>query len=291
MKQSTGAISTPTVRSQVRIWAGFAMRLIFGLSLMLVVPQILNENLASSIGKLQAAIVSIVATMATFVLFIRVTEGAWSKALGLRGAFPEWIVGVGFGALLSCISVGMLSVLGLYQILAVADPSVWVTILIGALPVALLSGFVEELAIRGVVARQIARSFSPLAALVVSAALFGVIHLANENATPIVGVGLIAQAGILLGAAYFLTGRLWFVSGLHFSWNYMQAAIFGSPLSGNAVSAIVTAERSGPAWISGGAFGIEGSALTTAVCFIAALCLIWLCTKRGLPWFAPRKEL
>jgi len=277
--------------SRLRAGAGFAIRLLVGLSFMLVLPQVLNENLASVTGKLAAAAISVSVSLLAFAVFVRLTEGAWSKALHLRGAALEWFGGVALGALLSCISVGILSALGAYHVRSVADPGTWSVVLLTALPVPLLSGFVEELAIRGVITRQIARSFSPVAALVISACLFGAIHLLNENSTPIVGVGLVVQAGLLLGAAYLLTERLWFAIGLHFAWNYMQAAVFGGALSGHAVAAIITAEPAGPVWLSGGAFGIEGSIITTLVCALAAVALILIRTRRGLSWFKPQVDL
>ena len=35
------------------------------------------------------------------------------------------------------------------------------------------------------------------------------------------------EAGLLLGAAYVLTRRLWLAIGIHFGWNFMQAGVFG----------------------------------------------------------------
>jgi hypothetical protein len=86
-----------------------------------------------------------------------------------------------------------------------------------------------------------------------------------------------------LGVAYLWTERLWVPMGLHGAWNFAQAAIFGGALSGLHVSAIIDAKMVGPEWISGGAFGIEGSLLSTIVC-AGAGCVILMLTlrKRGL---------
>ena len=56
-----------------------------------------------------------------------------------------------------------------------------------------------------------------LPALVISAALFGVVHLGSPNATLYTAVAISLEAGLLLGAAYVLTRGLWLPIGIHFA--------------------------------------------------------------------------
>ncbi len=275
--------------AKLKRWCGFAFRLIVGLALMLFVPQTAMHFGARAMGNLNASCVSAVLALVAFFLFVRATEGAWPQVLRLGVGAKELAAGVALGVALSATSVAVLWLLGAYEVVSVLPGSEWGYVLLAALPIPIFSSVVEELAIRGVVTRQIARTFSPAAALVVSAILFGAIHLMNDNATLGVGIGLVVQAGLLLGVAYLWTQRLWLPIGLHFAWNFMQAGVVGGALSGSKVSAILTPAAHGPEWLSGGAFGIEGSTVTTLVCFAVAAAMFYLATKGGLRWGEPQR--
>ena len=106
--------------------------------------------------------------------------------------------------------------------------------------------------------------------------------MANPNATLGAGIALALEAGLLLAAAYSLTGRLWFATGLHVAWNYTQGGIFGLPISGNEMTGVLRGTVSGPNWISGGEFGVEASWIAVAVCLIATAVILRLVVQRGL---------
>ena len=44
------------------------------------------------------------------------------------------------------------------------------------------------------------------------------------------------EAGVMLAAAYLLTGRLWLSMGIHFAWNFTQGGIFGAAVSGRSAT-------------------------------------------------------
>lgn len=120
----------------------------------------------------------------------------------------------------------------------------------------------EEVVFRGYLLRMLAEYFKPLAALLVTSALFGILHAPNDNFSPI-GLINILLAGLLLGALVLRTGRIWAAVGLHFTWNLFQSVIFGFPVSGLTTYRLLRIEVEGPAWLSGGPFGLEGSLLMT----------------------------
>jgi hypothetical protein len=138
----------------------------------------------------------------------------------------------------------------------------------------LVPGITEEIIARGILFRVVEDGLGSWAALAISALLFGFGHAANPNATLWSSVAIAIEAGILLGMAYAWTRSLWFVIGLHAAWNFTQGAILGIPVSGIDVKGLVDSQERGNAWISGGAFGAEGSLVTVV-----------LCTSIGL-WFA-----
>ena len=92
------------------------------------------------------------------------------------------------------------------------------------------------------------------------------IHLLNGHATLQGALCIIFEAGILLAAAFMLTRRLWLPMGMHFAWNFTQGGIFGVAVSGGATAGLFRGELSGPTWLSGGAFGAEGSVVALVLC-------------------------
>lgn len=127
-----------------------------------------------------------------------------------------------------------------------------------------LGAFFEELLFRGYLFQTLIQGVTFLPAMIIFALLFSAAHMWNPNTTPLAIVN-IALAGIWLSLAYMKTRRLWLPFGLHCAWNFSQTTIFGLPTSGNEMPgrAVVQAIVTGPEWLTGGAFGPEGGALTT----------------------------
>ena len=106
-------------------------------------------------------------------------------------------------------------------------------------------------------------------ALLISALVFGLLHLANPNATLMAGLAIALEAGLMLAAAYLLTGRLWLSMGIHFAWNFTQGGIFGAAVSGQTSSGIFSSVLQGPALLTGGDFGAEASVVAMVVCSVS----------------------
>ena len=96
-------------------------------------------------------------------------------------------------------------------------------------------------------------------ALLVSALIFGFVHISNNNATVWSSLAIAVEAGLLLGAAYKWSGTLWVPIGIHWSWNYFQGPIFGFAVSGNGTQSLITPAIQGSDWLTGGSFGAEAS--------------------------------
>ncbi len=116
----------------------------------------------------------------------------------------------------------------------------------------------EEIAFRGYVFQKI-RQWNRVVAILVTALVFALLHLGNTGVSAPAVLNLIL-AGVLLALAYERYRRLWFPIGIHFVWNVLSGPILGYGVSGyNAQSTLVRTVAAGPAWLTGGAFGIEGS--------------------------------
>jgi len=121
----------------------------------------------------------------------------------------------------------------------------------------------EELLCRGYLLQKLYRWNRGVAILLIGL-LFACLHLGNSAVSPI-GLGNIFLGGILLGLAYARFERLWFPIGLHLAWNLVSGPLLGHEVSGNtSLQTVLIEVDRGPVWLTGGAFGIEGSVWMTA---------------------------
>lgn len=139
----------------------------------------------------------------------------------------------------------------------------------------------EELAIRGGVFRVLEEGLGSFGALILSAALFGLLHAANPGATPVSTAAIAVEAGLLLAAAYMATRSLWLPIGLHFGWNFTEGGIFGAAVSGGRSHGVWPVSIHGPELLSGGGFGPEASVVAMAVCLLASFALLAVAIRRG----------
>ena len=128
-----------------------------------------------------------------------------------------------------------------------------------------LAALSEEAMFRGYVLQTFTRAHLPWLGVLLTLAFFGYVHLSNPNAT--LGMTFLntSLAGLWLAIGYLRTRSLWFALGLHTSWNWALGAFFGLPISGlNLIShPLLTANDTGPAWLTGGNYGIEGGVACT----------------------------
>ncbi len=133
-----------------------------------------------------------------------------------------------------------------------------------------MAALAEEALFRGYTLQTFSRAHLAWLGIVVTLLFFGYVHLSNPNAT--LGMTFIntSLAGLWLAIGYLRTRSLWFPLGLHWSWNWALGAFFGLPVSGlNLVSnPLLRGNDLGPAWLTGGSYGIEGGVAGTAVLVI-----------------------
>ncbi len=118
-------------------------------------------------------------------------------------------------------------------------------------------------------------------ALLVSALVFGLLHVLNPGSSLIDGFSIAVQAGLLLGVTYVYSRDLWLPIMVHFSWDFTESAIYGATLSGTTSQTFISSKIEGAKWLTGGSFGPEGSLQATIFCLIASLILLYLAHKQG----------
>jgi uncharacterized protein len=209
--------------------------------------------------------------------YVRLVERRPTEELGLRGAFAELGWGAALGLALIAATIGTLWWVGDYQVAAI---NAW-TAPAGALALAIMSGYTEEVVVRGILFRITEEVLGTWLALALSAALFGFAHAGNPDATFTSSVMIGLEAGILLGIGFVLTRRLWFPIGLHAAWNFAEGGLFGVPVSGYRLEGLLRGELSGSPALTGGAFGPEASVVALAICGGTALVLAVIAVRRG----------
>ena len=179
------------------------------------------------------------------------------------GLMPRLLRGIGLGALMAMLAIGLACVIDRATVRFTGDWSVWPRV---AVPLALglvLAALGEELMFRGYPLRRLADAIGALPAMLILAVLFGIAHARNPNATffSTVNVGL---AAIWLSFAFFSSGGMPLAWGAHFGWNAALAIVFDAPVSGyNFQVPVVEYTPGAHAWVDGGAFGPEGGIVAT----------------------------
>lgn len=207
---------------------------------------------------LLSAGITVLFSYGSFYAYVHLVERRDLAELAPGGALKELGGGMLVGMLLFAATICVLALLGMYDVSGVND---WSVLMI-PLTSSIISAFFEEIIFRGILFRIVEESLGTWLALLISAALFGLLHLGNPDATLIASLAIVANAGILLAAAYILTRRLWLAIGIHLAWNFTQSGIFGV----TDAPGLLQADLSGPAWLSGGNYGPEASVVAVVLC-------------------------
>jgi membrane protease YdiL (CAAX protease family) len=216
-------------------------------------------------------------TYAAYWSYVRLIERRPATELGVAGSVAEFGRGLLMGTGLFVVTIGILWAIGSYHVTGTNN---WF-MLVESLGMAVLSGFIEELMMRGIMFRIIEESVGTWIALALSAVLFGAMHLGNPHATVTSAAAIALEAGLLLGACYVLTRRLWFAIGLHLAWNFTQGGIFGVAVSGTTAKGILQSTLTGPTFLSGGGFGAEASIVAVVVCVTGFVIVIMRAQEKG----------
>lgn len=120
-------------------------------------------------------------------------------------------------------------------------------------------GLAEEFNLRGYLQFTLAEGIGFWPAAVVLSLLFGGLHLHNPGENWI-GILDVVLTGLLFCFTLRRTGSLWFAVGMHASFDFGETFLFSVRDSGvNFPHQLSHAYMSGPAWLTGGTVGPEGT--------------------------------
>ena len=252
--------------------------------------QFLPENHSLPIEVFSTCMTVLVSGLA-YTAFVRSIERRPVGELSASSFIRDTALGLGLGALLFSITMGFLWLFGCYS---VAGTNSW-SVMVPMFSMAIGSGVVEEILFRAILFRISEETLGTWLAVSVTSAFFGVAHLFNPHASIQAALAIALEAGVMLSAAYVLTGRLWMSIGIHIAWNFVQGGIFGVAVSGNQAVGLLRGLLVGPAILTGGEFGVENSIVAVVVCLAAGVVLLRSSFKKGRfvqpPWNRSRKTV
>jgi membrane protease YdiL (CAAX protease family) len=235
-------------------------------------PQVTQSNPTPSGLLVQEGIGMIAALLAAFVLGL--LEGRPFGVYGLPRAEAfgaRFWQGLVWGLAMITTMTLLIGAFGGYSFggRALAGASAWGYAVLWGL-VFLCVGFFEEFLFRGYTQYTLASGMGFWPAATVLSAVFGAFHRGNT------GEDAVGSLSIFVISMFFCltlrrTGNLWFAVGVHASFDWGETFLFSVPNSGIvAPGHLLNSSFHGPAWLTGGTVGPEGSVMAFVVMAAAA---------------------
>lgn len=207
----------------------------------------------------------------------------WTIGLERKGAWQNYLRGLGVGLMMFMAAVGISAVFG-YIAVEEGKPQAQGVIALGGVALVLLGwgvqGAAEEAITRGWLLPVIGARYSPLLGVIISSLVFAGLHSLNFSLSAVAVLNL-ALFG-LFTALYALYERgLWGVFSIHSAWNWAQGNLLGFEVSGSPDLGVTLFNlmEVGPDLVTGGPFGPEGGLAVTVVLIIGCLA-VWLLGRR-----------
>ncbi len=227
-------------------------------------------------------VMACVALLVATVVTVRIFGEPWSDATRLGGdALGVWPLGGGAAAGWFAIATptGLLIWAGALRVVP-AEGGNWGQGALLALAILVPAAFTEELGLRGYAFTLLHREWGPAVAVGTTSVLFGLLHLFNPGVT-VQSVIMVTLAGVFLAIVRLAFNSLWAAWMAHLAYNFVQVAVFHTPVSGLALpQPNYRTVSTGAAWLTGGAWGPEAGAAAAfgmlGISFLLAMHAGWI---------------
>ena len=131
-------------------------------------------------------------------------------------------------------------------------------------------GIFEEFTFRGYTQFTLSQAAGFWPAAYLLSLTFGGLHLLGNVGETWLGSLCAAVIGLFFCFTLRRTGSLWFAVGMHASWDWGESYLYSVPDSGGMITGhLMQPSVHGPAWLTGGSVGPEGSVLAFLVIGVA----------------------
>ena len=210
-------------------------------------------------------------------IYVALFEGRPLSELSVKTLIPQLGLGLLLGGVFISLIILIISLFGGYNILGYNN----LTVMIPVFLMALQAGVFEEILTRGALYRIVEDGLGTWWSVLISALIFGFLHIWNPNATVFSSLSIAMTAGVILALFYVLTRKLWIPIGIHIAWNFTLGGIYGAAVSGGDKDGLIQAEMNGSDLLTGGKFGPEASLVTVIFFLIVGLFLVWRAINTG----------
>jgi membrane protease YdiL (CAAX protease family) len=249
----------------------------FSLMAKLHLPKVTPVNLPPATLLIQESAVFLCAVIATAVMGFLEGRPFGVYGLPVAEAFgARFWRGAAWGISMITAVILLLRAFGGFSFgdLALRGPAIWRYAAIWGV-VFLSVGFFEEFQFRGYAQFTLCTGLGFWPAATVISAAFGAIHLANPGESKIGGLSVFVIA-MFFCLTLRRTGSLWFAVGMHAAFDWGETFLYSVPDSGLvAPGHLLNSSLHGPAWLTGGSVGPEGSVMAFVVTALAAAIFAW----------------
>ncbi|MFE1988260.1 CPBP family intramembrane glutamic endopeptidase [Streptomyces mirabilis] len=219
-----------------------------------------------------------VAAVAVYWVVMRRVAGRFTPEIARQGAGREALRGGAVGLGFVLVSALLITAFGGYSFSWAGNG--FFSVVWSAAMVQAGAAVTEELMFRGFALQALEQRWGSRAAIVITGLFFGVAHLGAPGAGVWSALAIALEAGVMLGVAFLWRRNIWFVAGLHFTWNTAEQ-LLGIPVSGHTPKGLFTVDTHGSALLSGGTFGLEASIVPVLIGVLLTVRMFVLAGRSG----------
>ncbi len=247
----------------------------------IVLQVIPSPRLGSYLESLLFRLVLLIAAVVAGLICTRWLEGLPWRALGLwfhEGWLRDLLIGSAIGLASLALATGIATAGGglSFTTFARGELGQVFRALVFSAVLFIIAALAEEAFARGYPLQTMTRAGLAGLGIVITSMAFAGLHFSNPNFSTGLPFLNLVIAGVWFAVAYLRTRSLWLPLGIHWAWNWALGSLFGLPVSGKSLvqHSLLHGTDWGPAWLTGGDFGIEGGIACTITLIVSTI-FIW----------------
>lgn len=247
---------------------------------------IAKEQLAENYRELIENFIFVVMPIIAVIIFIKIVPKNEHSLKSAGINVPKKLVKYSYGFVLGILLPTIIILIGLITgFVTLESFKITPTIILWTIMTLIffvVQGASEEVLVRGYLLPPITKRYGVIVGIIISALFFSVLHLANPNFAVFAFIN-IALFGVLTAIYMYKDMSIWSVFAIHSAWNWMLGPVLGIEVSGLNLFSEHTMFKfniTGPDWLFGGNFGLEGGFLATLILTITTIPAIYLLLKK-----------